>query len=596
MEENAAEKARMRRWIEETLLGNSENSDPKNLMLILSIIVASASLSMFGSTLLFRAGQDGFCTFVVGWFGLSAEMIRIIAFIRIGLDLRALGTKRWEMYLTWLYILGSVALMIANNVLAPGILRIYYKDGGLALCSRQHLVITALLTALFNILFEVYAAFRFAIFLAPSFLRLQHRLEALQDLRMAKCVSLLLLELLTIVPFIIPVNIAAECIPFALASAIVVAVFNQEHAQVTKALTRVDSIPSTRMLNIFRENRESIAPPTSPLSEFHFRTSSERHQSVRRQRAIEHPPFSLEALTEERERALRKLSRASKSRIAENPYAIPGSAPAVMVERSVRVWPAIPVSLQRASREAAIRQSTRQSTGSFKRYSDFPSPPPNPPTTSTTPVFQIPAPANTSKPLPASPMRKDHSARRYDPSRVIGTNPVDPQVVDAPATTSKTSAASNPYWYMLRGDRISPVHGTVRTSKHRSMMGSNLQRASTRSDRHRRSSVDSGGRLPYNPVGSEDEGEDVPPSPFTAPARSHHPVQTPVMGTNSNSAAVQTASGVLATGVAEPMSSTRIRFGARPMRNISQAESSFSHTRESAGGSNAGNRRNDKVE
>ena len=62
MEENAAEKARMRQWIEETLLGNTENSDPKNLMLLLSIIIASASLSMFGSTLLFRAGQDGFCS------------------------------------------------------------------------------------------------------------------------------------------------------------------------------------------------------------------------------------------------------------------------------------------------------------------------------------------------------------------------------------------------------------------------------------------------------------------------------------------------------------------------------------------------------
>lgn len=39
-------------------------------------------------------------------------MIRIVGFIRLSLDLRELGAYRWEMYLSWLYVLGIAGRVI----------------------------------------------------------------------------------------------------------------------------------------------------------------------------------------------------------------------------------------------------------------------------------------------------------------------------------------------------------------------------------------------------------------------------------------------------------------------------------------------------
>jgi len=56
------EKERLRKWIEDVLLGPAESLDPKNLVFVLCIFVANASLAMFGSTLIFFEGQDTMCS------------------------------------------------------------------------------------------------------------------------------------------------------------------------------------------------------------------------------------------------------------------------------------------------------------------------------------------------------------------------------------------------------------------------------------------------------------------------------------------------------------------------------------------------------
>lgn len=80
---------------------------------------------------------------------------------------------------------------------------------------------TSLLSSLLNLIFEVYAIIRLVFLLAPSFLMGHHRWDALQDIRLAMALSLLLMDLLTVVPDAIPVSIAAEYIPFSVAAVIV---------------------------------------------------------------------------------------------------------------------------------------------------------------------------------------------------------------------------------------------------------------------------------------------------------------------------------------------------------------------------------------
>jgi hypothetical protein len=62
LEEDTEEKARLRRWIEETFLGPAETLDPKNFVLILTIFAFNASLGMLGSTLIYANGQDVLCS------------------------------------------------------------------------------------------------------------------------------------------------------------------------------------------------------------------------------------------------------------------------------------------------------------------------------------------------------------------------------------------------------------------------------------------------------------------------------------------------------------------------------------------------------
>ncbi|KAG8823435.1 hypothetical protein FRC17_009333 [Serendipita sp. 399] len=565
LEEHAEEKARVRRWVEETLLGPAENSDPKNLVLILSIFALSASLSMFGSTLMFKKGQNVACSksavldavpyaylrsqaFVIAWSGLSSEMIRIIGFIRLTLDLRALGMKQWEMILNWLYVLGVIVIMFVNNALAPGILRSIVSMPSIALCSRQLLLSTALLSAVFNVIFEVYAIIRFATFLAPSFLHFQHRWNAIQDIRIGKALSLLLLDLLTLVPFVTPINIAAECIPWAIATAIVLAAFNQEHEIVTTALSRVDSIPSTRMMNIYRDNRESIAPGSPPFSQY---SATPTRSGTRRSRMTQvqqpYAPFSLARLEEERD-ASRQGSGVDGTVLFDAAVSNkePGSAPPVMVQRSVRPWPALPiVNEETTERPTMTLRDFRRHMNlvELKSRSEEAISPANVTSPPATPGRKSQfANAQSSRESIVSPITarrsrrvRQRSARMYDPSREMGTDPAGgyvtiPSEPQIPRTAGSQKSAgwpqaepepepgsSGPYWYMIRGG------------------------------------PQSGGPLS---TGS------LKPKPTA--------VSQTMLDAMSGKGSVEAVS----TGIAEPMSSTRVRFGARPMRSASGHEPS----------------------
>lgn len=103
------------------MMGGEETTDPKNLVLTLTIFAATASLAMFGSVLPFAAGYDSACSkpcdiyfhvwysycftaFAVAWGGLSAQSIRLLGFFRLSIDLRQFAARHWEMYITWGFV------------------------------------------------------------------------------------------------------------------------------------------------------------------------------------------------------------------------------------------------------------------------------------------------------------------------------------------------------------------------------------------------------------------------------------------------------------------------------------------------------------
>lgn len=81
---------------------------------------------------------------------------------------------------------------------------------------------TAIALSLVSICLEIYCLFRLTQKLVPSFLKFKHKADAMKDIRIAKVMSLLILDLLTIVPSSVPTNILTDFIPFSIGTVIVI--------------------------------------------------------------------------------------------------------------------------------------------------------------------------------------------------------------------------------------------------------------------------------------------------------------------------------------------------------------------------------------
>lgn len=75
---------------------------------------------------------------------------------------------------------------------------------------------TSLATSSVYFLLESYVAVRMALCISPSFLLVKHRLGAIKDPRVMQALSLMLLELLTVVPHAMDIGITGEFVPFSI--------------------------------------------------------------------------------------------------------------------------------------------------------------------------------------------------------------------------------------------------------------------------------------------------------------------------------------------------------------------------------------------
>jgi hypothetical protein len=450
-----------------------------------------------------------------------------------------------------------------------------------------------------NFFFELYAITRFYFLLVPSFLRFHHKIQALKDIRLGKALSLLILDLLTVVPSAKPISIAADYIPFVVGVIIVLSTpaiywysrlsdkitvaFNHEQARVVKSLSRVDSIPSTRMIHIFRGGSTSTIGRT-PNSTRRGSTSTSRHLSHphRRNQTGETPPFSLARLSLEsaRRKGLKELDIAaanaslnggpSTQRKAYNP-AVAGYAavPPTSSKRSSRI-----------STDMARRRSNQ--SGSLEGYSDFPLPPKVLPPV---PLVQVPSVEDERgrRYKVASSSRRGSSPtssvvygsgivqtnRIYDPTRDIpDTSRRRRSVVSSNLSTNSTQERVSTSW-PRRDDSLSTVQEDTEAArrlgdlhsiaKNRDTFGNRASK--NRMESKRRSSVDAGIIAPYI---LDDMG---PPSPSSAPVSRQAiiPVATAPTALSHGLQIRAVATGVSISGV-NPMSPSRIRFGARPMR------------------------------
>jgi hypothetical protein len=96
------------------------------------------------------------------------------------------------------------------------------------LCYRTSYLPTALTTSAMSMTLELYMIGRLLSFIAPPFLEFKHRIGAMTDTRVLRALSLLLFDILNLVPCVKVIGIVGEFVSFSIGALIVLAMF-QKH-------------------------------------------------------------------------------------------------------------------------------------------------------------------------------------------------------------------------------------------------------------------------------------------------------------------------------------------------------------------------------
>ena len=111
--------------------------DPLNLVFFLTLFVALAALSLFGSVLQFSSTTETGCgkrgvrsslpssrlsfhilAFLVAWAGLSSQCVRIVGLFHLSLELQNIGARRMEKYMVWSVLFLSFGKSTSREFLA----------------------------------------------------------------------------------------------------------------------------------------------------------------------------------------------------------------------------------------------------------------------------------------------------------------------------------------------------------------------------------------------------------------------------------------------------------------------------------------------
>ncbi|KAG8852519.1 hypothetical protein FRB91_006390, partial [Serendipita sp. 411] len=238
--------------------------DPLALVFILDLVYITTTATQFGSLLAFDTikGQVP-CTFLVAWASLGAQTVRLVALLKLSLQLRDDGktdqrqrsSVDWERVALWIALSALSVVTFLTTAVNTGVLRpISQVNLRLALCYMRHFTLGAAVTSGMNLFLETYILVRL---LVSHYLR-RRRLRAhssdtsaaggtatpitrmYRDIRLYRTLSLILLDAANVYPSIFysrnsstasgSFHILLDTVPFSVASLVVLWVFNRPYA------------------------------------------------------------------------------------------------------------------------------------------------------------------------------------------------------------------------------------------------------------------------------------------------------------------------------------------------------------------------------
>ncbi|KAG1872649.1 hypothetical protein C8R48DRAFT_670145 [Suillus tomentosus] len=195
----------------DTLFWDDQNpsiEENSALVLLLSFCLAFASVAHFSSLLSFNSNSGASaCAFIIALGGISTACARFMGLIILNIDLRKFELWRWEIYLAWFWLF------------VAGAADMYYSST--RTCATGQALT---MSAMFMIL-ELYIIGRLLSFIAPPFLKFRHRIGAVTDTRVLHVLSLLLFDILNLVPGVKVIGIIGEFVPFSIGALIVLGMY-----------------------------------------------------------------------------------------------------------------------------------------------------------------------------------------------------------------------------------------------------------------------------------------------------------------------------------------------------------------------------------
>ncbi|KAG8801950.1 hypothetical protein FRC17_006522, partial [Serendipita sp. 399] len=259
--------------------------DPLALVFILDLVYITTTATQFGSLLAFDGikGQVA-CTFLVAWASLGAQTIRLVALLKLSLQLRSHATTSgqtrkhvdWERVALWTALVALSVVTFLTTAVSTGVLRrISSVNPQLALCYMRHFTLGAGVISGMNLFLELYILLR--LLLSHFWRRTKNQpstlndatspgLRLYSDIRLYRALSLILLDAATIYPSVFyPRTIRApsssfhvllDFVPFSVASLVVLWVFNHPYVVFIKSNVEHGQTVNT----IIRTSRYSYGP------------------------------------------------------------------------------------------------------------------------------------------------------------------------------------------------------------------------------------------------------------------------------------------------------------------------------------------------
>ncbi|KAI9467007.1 hypothetical protein BJY52DRAFT_1182496 [Lactarius psammicola] len=227
------------------------------LRLLLCMAFLLASLTSFLSLLIFSPNDSGAaCAFVVAVSAIASQAARVFGLLILGLNLRHRMAGSRELWMFWSFLAIATALNGVTVGLGPGRLVTPLMLPSISLCFRKRFLPTSLVGSILNIVLELYILIRIISLMKPP--RMQ--CATIQDTLVVQAGSLLLFDLLVIVPEAILTGLIAEFIPFSIGALMVLVAFHSPFGQSTFHPTRLDDPDLTS-----RPSIRVVVPPEPPI-------------------------------------------------------------------------------------------------------------------------------------------------------------------------------------------------------------------------------------------------------------------------------------------------------------------------------------------